>query len=533
MATDIVSNIDPYKALVAAVGIFVVSRVVNYVKGLQAVNNLPGPRPPFQPFNLPGALIPTTWWNTGADVHWARRHSLYKDNETVSIVPWLFGNPQIFTSNVDVLRQVSASGPKSCFIKPETASKTLLLFGINLAAANEDVWRRHRRVMGPAFNSKLYNLVWDQSIKTYRDMIQNEPGWTGKTVDAPVIQSITFKFALLVLGICGFGFDFSWGAPPETEEGEMTVQEAIRTVLDANMLLAFAPEWFLKLPFGEMKRSRKAYNQLTKFMKDQVVLRKEEVRSQTKEEYKRDAFSMLVQANESEDGSPKNKLNDEELIGNVFVMLFAGHETSAHTLAATLGFLAYYTEAQDEVLQQIIDVVGWERDPVFEDYNNLNKVLGAFYEALRMFPAGHVLIRSPTEDTTMEIPNPRGQDGIQIQPVPKGLYVTVDMVGIQYNPRYFPEPEKFVPSRWHKMQNNDSEQFTAFSLGPRGCIGRKFATTEAVCFLAVILRDWKVEPLLKAGETREQWKDRVLDGKIVLTLGVNDVPLRFVRREKP
>ena len=74
------------------------------------------------------------------------------------------------------------------------------LFGINLAAANEDVWRRHRRVMGPAFNSKLfvgptlrqmtleltcyerYNLVWDQSIKTYRDMIQNEPGWTGKTV---------------------------------------------------------------------------------------------------------------------------------------------------------------------------------------------------------------------------------------------------------------------------------------------------------------------------------------------------------------
>ena len=70
-----------------------------------------------------------------------------------------------------------------------------------------------------------------------------------------------------------------------------------------------------------MKRSRKAYNQLTKFMKDQVVLRKEEVRSQTKEEYKRDAFSMLVQANESEDGSPKNKLNDEELVLFYYIFL--------------------------------------------------------------------------------------------------------------------------------------------------------------------------------------------------------------------
>uniref|UniRef100_A0A0W0FX74 Cytochrome P450 n=1 Tax=Moniliophthora roreri TaxID=221103 RepID=A0A0W0FX74_MONRR len=532
MATDALSNIEPWKAFTAVVGIFVISRIVNYVRGLQAVNNLPGPRPPFQPFNLPGALIPTNSWNTGADVHWARRFSLYKDNETISIVPWLSGKPQIFTSNLDVLRQVASTGPKSCFIKPETASKTLLLFGINLAAANEDVWRRHRRVMGPAFNSKLYHLVWEQTIKTYRDMLQTEPGWTGKSVDAPVIQEITFKFALLVLGICGFGFDFSWGAPPETEQGEMTVQEAIRTVLDANMLLAFAPEWVLRLPFGEMKRSRKAYNQLTRFMQDQVKLRKEEVRSQMKEEYKRDAFSMLVQANESEDGGVKNKLNDEELIGNVFVMLFAGHETSAHTLAATLGFLAYYTEAQDEVFQQIMDVVGWDRDPAFDDYNNLNKVLGAFYEALRLFPAGHVLIRSPLEDTIMEIPNPRGQEGMQRQPVPKGLYVTVDMVGIQYNPRYFPEPEKFIPSRWHQMQNNDSEQFTAFSLGPRGCIGRKFATAEAVCFLTMILREWKVEPLLKAGETREQWKERVLDGKIVLTLGVNDVPLRFVRRER-
>ncbi|KAK7032167.1 hypothetical protein VNI00_013341 [Paramarasmius palmivorus] len=41
MATDIVSNIDPYKALVAAVGIFVVSRVVNYVKSLQALLSSP------------------------------------------------------------------------------------------------------------------------------------------------------------------------------------------------------------------------------------------------------------------------------------------------------------------------------------------------------------------------------------------------------------------------------------------------------------------------------------------------------------
>lgn len=74
-------------------------------------------------------------------------------------------------------------------------------------------------------------------------------------------------------------------------------------------------------------------------------------------------------------------------IGNVFVLLFAGHgessesiihhesmevystrivkpETTGHTLAAVLGFLGIYQEEQDDVYEQILSVVGNNRDPV-------------------------------------------------------------------------------------------------------------------------------------------------------------------------
>lgn len=67
--------------------------------------------------------------------------------------------------------------------------------------------------------------------------------------------------------------------------------------------------------------------------------------------------------------------------------------------------------------------------------------------------------------------------------------------------------------------------------GPRACIGRKFATTEVVCFLSMLLRDWKVMPLLNEGESQEEWKTRVLDAKLILTLGVRDVPLTFIKRK--
>ena len=102
---------------------------------------------------------------------------------------------------------------------------------------------------------------------------------------------------------------------------------------------------------------------------------------------------------------------------------------------------------------------------------------------------------------------------------------------LERNPRYFPEPEEYKPSRWYGL-SSDSELFSAFSIGARACIGRKFATVEAVALLAVLLRDWKVELLLKEGETNEAWRYRVLDAKFAMTLGVKDVPLKFSRRGK-
>jgi hypothetical protein len=69
-------------------------------------------------------------------------------------------------------------------------------------------------------------------------------------------------------------------------------------------------------------------------------------------------------------------------------------------------------------------------------------------------------------------------------------------------------------------------------IGPRTCIGRKFATTEAVCFLTMLLREYKVQPILQGKERKEEWKNRVIDAKVMLTLGIKDVPVKFVRRGK-
>ncbi|KAF7316444.1 hypothetical protein MIND_00163400 [Mycena indigotica] len=130
-------------------------------------------------------------------------------------------------------------------------------------------------------------------------------------------------------------------------------------------------------------------------------------------------------------------------------------------------------------------------------------------------------MREAAEDTILQVPNPIGQGGF--------TSLNVDMIGMQYNPRHFEDPAEFRPSRWYGLPT-DSEAFTAFSVGTRACIGRRFATIEATCFLAMLLRDWRVKPLLSEGETTSEWRKRVLDGHIALTLAAHDIPLTLERR---
>jgi len=113
-------------------------------------------------------------------------------------------------------------------------------------------------------------------------------------------------------------------------------------------------------------------------------------------------------------------------------------------------------------------------------------------------------------------------------PIPKGLTIAVDVNGIQYNPRYFPDPYTYNPNRWRGV--TAESEISAFSLGPRTCIGRKFAVVEAVCFLTLLVRDWIIEPIMNPGETGEQWRERMMQAELMLTLEVKPLPVRLKRR---
>lgn len=121
-----------------------------------------------------------------------------------------------------------------------------------------------------------------------------------------------------------------------------------------------------------------------------------------------------------------------------------------------------------------------------------------------------------------------------------------------YDPQSFPEPETFNPRRWKRSTKSSAiptalateadevtgsspastfEGFLAFSYGPRTCIGHKFAKVESVAFLTLLMREWRVEAVMKSGESKEAWRARVLKPSFGEALLIGEVPLKLIRRK--
>lgn len=300
----------------------------------------------------------------------------------------------------------------------------------------------------------------------------------------------------------------------------MTFKDALYTVTSYIIPKILLPDWAM----GLTKKTRHialGFDELKMHMVEMV-----ETRMKSEKVERDDLFSNLLDANSDEGGG----LSIDELIGNIFIFLLAGHETTAHTLCFTLALLALYPDEQEKLYQHIISVVPDGRTPTYEQMPLLTHTMAVFNETLRMFPAVTIIPKRTAEDTTLTTTNSRGET--IVVPIPEGTDVHINVPGLHYNPKYWADPHEFKPDRFLSNDWN-KDAFIPFSGGPRACLGRKFAETEALACLTMLVSRYKVtvkEEPRYTNETFEQRKERLLKTEPVITLTPVRVPLTFTRR---
>ncbi|MEV2250326.1 cytochrome P450 [Streptomyces sp. NPDC050147] len=168
-----------------------------------------------------------------------------------------------------------------------------------------------------------------------------------------------------------------------------------------------------------------------------------------------DLFSALTR--DATDGG----LDDAELLAMAFLLLFAGYETTMNLLASASLLLLTHPEEQAAA----------HRDPA--------RWPAVVEETLR-----HA---SPLEGTTWRHTSEEVDLGEGVV-IPTGASVLTVLAAANRDPRHFPDPDAFRPSRY-LAQSGDrrTAPHAAFGHGPHFCLGSRLARLEATIALPRLL----------------------------------------------
>ena len=214
---------------------------------------------------------------------------------------------------------------------------------------------------------------------------------------------------------------------------------------------------------------------------DEILLAKIAERRQSPTD---DILGMLVRAGDEQSVS----FTDRELLGQLHILLVAGHETTTTLSAWLLYLLATHPDILARIHMEMKEALAATDGEVTLDALKAMRLLGhAVDEAGRLHsPVGNVP-RGVVKDFTF--------GGYH---VPAGTRVLLSLAACHRLPDIFANPDTFDPDRFAPPREEDKRTpyaLVTFGGGPRICIGINFAQVEVKAMAAHILRHYTLTPV--------------------------------------
>uniref|UniRef100_A0A8C8Z0U8 Cytochrome P450 3A n=1 Tax=Prolemur simus TaxID=1328070 RepID=A0A8C8Z0U8_PROSS len=178
-------------------------------------------------------------------------------------------------------------------------------------------------------------------------------------------------------------------------------------------------------------------------------------------------------------------LSDEEIIAQSIIFMFGGYESTSSVLSLITYELATHPDVQQK-LQEEIDVALPNKTPAtYDAVVQLEYLDMVVNETLRLFPIAGRIQRVCKKDVEIK--------GLFI---PKGVVVIIPTHVLHWDPKYWPEPKEFRPERFSKnnKDNIDPYLYLPFGVGPRNCIGMRFALISIKLAIVKILQNFSFKP---------------------------------------
>ncbi|KAK8956053.1 Cytochrome P450 711A1 [Platanthera guangdongensis] len=196
----------------------------------------------------------------------------------------------------------------------------------------------------------------------------------------------------------------------------------------------------------------------------------------------RDFLSSVLDASAS--GIGKEMFTHEYVRALTYEQLLAGTKTTAFTLTMTVYLVSKDAGVEKKMIEEIDGFGPCDAVPTADELNfrfpYLDQVVK---EAMRFVIASPLVARETSQEVVL---------GGYI--LPKGTWVWLAVGVLAKDPKQFPDPEAFRPERFDPNGDEEKRRHPyaniPFGIGPRACIGQKFALQEIKLALICMYRKY-------------------------------------------
>ncbi|XP_037438199.1 cytochrome P450 87A3-like [Triticum dicoccoides] len=183
----------------------------------------------------------------------------------------------------------------------------------------------------------------------------------------------------------------------------------------------------------------------------------------------------------------KLAMSDNFALNLIFLLLFAGFETTSSGITAVIKFLTDNPKALQELTDEHENIRKSRASPDAEitwaEYKSMKFTSCVIHESLRLANIAPLLFKKAREDVH-----------IKAYTIPKGSKVMVCPSIVHLNPTIYEDPNIFNPWRWKEIAEplgGASKDFMAFGGGLRLCVGAEFAKLQMTMFLHSLVTKYR------------------------------------------
>ncbi|KAF2462567.1 cytochrome P450 [Lindgomyces ingoldianus] len=212
------------------------------------------------------------------------------------------------------------------------------IYGPTLAASKEEHWRRIRKVTTPYFNTETNTTVWRERLEKTDELTKT---WSNDGIPiTDVKKKVAAKLIIGVIAKVFFGetihLEDCRSGPRTTKNDEKSFSEALLKLGDR--------------PYNEWKRHMLR-------MHDQTSLGL--TKSDTQNRFKT-LLGSLISAGNTEDVHSEKPLHlsQDEVLGNIFFFMLAGHNTASTVTSFAILLLTLHTDVQSKLQGELDTAIG-------------------------------------------------------------------------------------------------------------------------------------------------------------------------------